>query len=59
MSDDFFQKKIKNKKKPDRLTAHTGGLVSRGDEVFLCAAVCLFDGGLTESVHAEIGCRQG
>lgn len=35
---------IKKIKKPDRLTAHTGGLVSRGDEVFLCAAVCLFDG---------------
>lgn len=32
------------KKKTDRLTAHTGGLVSSGDEVFLCAAVCLFDG---------------
>lgn len=40
MSDDFFQ----YEKKTDRLTAHTGGLVSCGDEVFLCAGVCLFDG---------------
>lgn len=55
MSDDFFRKK----KKPDRLTAHTDGLVSRGDEVFLCAGACLFDGGLTGNVHAEIGCRRG
>lgn len=47
------------KKTPDRLRAHTDGLVSRGDEVFLCAGSCLFDGGLTVSVHAEIGCRQG
>lgn len=35
---------IKKKKTSDRLTAHTGGLVSRGDEVFLCATVWLFDG---------------
>lgn len=35
---------IKKKTTSDRLTAHTGGLVSRGDEVFLCATVWLFDG---------------